>query len=164
MVFSIVGLSFFLAGGSSLANRAFSIHSEQAFLDKAFSVEACEIKWSFDVYGVITKGGMAVGLDDTLYASTSEGWVYALNPNGSAKWTAEFLLDEPLIIRGTDQYEELGNIEGEVPDSIIILDEVFENDDFSHASPTLSGDGQTLYISGRISGNVYALNRLINSQ
>lgn len=120
--------------------------------------DQCEIKWSYPIFGVVSEGGIGLDSDGALYAGTSEGFIYAIYPDGTEKWTAHFEL--PITGYKQQQYdptllEEIDKVA--IPDSII-LSEFSDVDNFSHSSPTLSNNGDLIYFGGQVSGKVYALN------
>lgn len=117
------------------------------------------VKWSFQMRGIVLKGGLALGPDNTVYAGTTEGWVYGVNPNGSVKWELDLNPDE---VTAADKLPQLDDIpEGidvhQIPDSIVVPDEALDHDDFSHASPTVTADGKRLYVAGHTSGKIYCI-------
>jgi len=127
----------------------------------------CTIKWSYPLDGVTTKGGFAINNDGTIYAGTSEGIVYAINPDGTLKWdlsfdiTSEQAQDVDISTIPSELRDavppnfDISNISN-IPDSLFYPG-AYDRDDFSHSSPTLSSDGKILYVAGRISGTVYAI-------
>ncbi len=117
------------------------------------------IKWSYKIRGVVTKGGVALGADGTVYAGDEAGFVYAVKKDGSLKWEINLNPKEP--------YENFPQYQGslpedikkeEIPDSIILPDGVLTSENLCHSSPTLTSDGKKLYIGGINSGNVYCIN------
>lgn len=43
------------------------------------------VKWKFDTKGAI-RSSPAIGFDGTIYISSTNGYIYAINPNGTLKW------------------------------------------------------------------------------
>jgi outer membrane protein assembly factor BamB/predicted esterase len=141
----------------------FGIALATEFFKKQFGleqdIEDGTIKWSCEIRGIVLKGGLALGPDNTVYAGTTEGWVYGVNPNGSVKWELDL---NPKEVTAEDKLPQLDEIpEGvnvsEIPDSIVIPDEALDHDDFSHSSGTLTADGKRLYVAGHTSGKIYCI-------
>ena len=123
-------------------------------------VEDGTLIWSYHTRGIVLKGGLAMGPDNVIYASTTAGWIYAVNSDGLLKWELNL---NPKEVRPEDKLPQLAKIpEGvnvrDIPDAIVIPDEALEHDDFSHASPTLTADGKRLYVAGHTSGKIYCIN------
>jgi len=117
------------------------------------------IKWSCEIRGIVLKGGLALGPDKTIYAATTEGFVYGVNPDSTVKWELNL---NPKEVRPEDMLPQLKEIpEGidvrDIPDSIVIPDGALDGDNFSHASPTLTPDGKRLYVAGHTSGKIYCI-------
>jgi len=123
------------------------------------------IKWSRKIRGIVLKGGLALGPDGTIYAATTEGFVYGVNPDGTVKWEMDL---NPKEVRPEDMPPQLKEVPSgidvrDIPDSIVIPDSALEGDNFSHASPTLTPDGKRLYVAGHTSGKIYCIDTATGS-
>jgi len=111
-----------------------------------------------------------IGPDGTVYASNDDGYLYAVNPNGTQKWKTslhgEFELNEnlssPAIVADGTIYVGVGFIDGEILGSFYAFNpDGSQKWNFStgiglESSPAIGADG-TIYLATD-DGNFYALN------
>ena len=104
-------------------------------------------------------GGISIGPDGTLYASDDGGVLYAVNPNGTLKWS--FATGGQ--VRGSPTIDAMGTIHlGSQDNRFYAIDPAgnlkwtyWTGDSIYNPSPAIASDG-TLYFSS-IDGHLYAL-------
>jgi len=116
-------------------------------------------KWSFTTGDIIGASSPSISSDGTLYVGSWDNNVYALNPDGSQKWsyqTGSSVFGSPTIggdgtiyIASTDNFLYALTPAGG-------LKWKFQSGGFGNSSPTIGPDG-TLFI-GSYDNNLYALN------
>lgn len=119
--------------------------------------------------GRATQSGIIIDSSGTIYFGSRDSCLYALNPDGSLKW--KYNTSGSIIQQIIPNIDLQGNIyvtnfksaltdEGELysinPDGTLNWHVTYETG-FASKSPTLSVDGNTIYIPARDS-NLYALN------
>jgi len=115
-------------------------------------------KWRFET-GDAVASSPAIGSDGTIYVGSSDGYVYAINPNGTQKWrfqTGNTILSSPAI--GYDGVLYIGSRDSRVyainPDGTEKWQ--FLTGASVDSSPTIGLDG-TIYIGSK-DHNLYAIN------
>jgi len=116
------------------------------------------VKWTYTTGGAIYRSGVAIGLDGTLYIGSKDGYVYALNPNGTKKWsyTTGEVWTTPAV--GSDGTVYIGTKDGYIYalNSNGTLKWSYYNGGIDDGSPAIGTDG-TIYV-GSQDKKVYALN------
>ncbi len=126
-----------------------------------------DLKWSFQT-GDMLESSPAIGADGFIYVGSSDGKLYALNPNAAndsdrVKWVYEtggWITASPVI--GKDGTIYVGSYDGNLyalnPNATNDSDRVkwfYETGDWLASSPAIGADG-TIYISS-YDGKLYAL-------
>lgn len=101
----------------------------------------------------------AIGADGTIYIGSWDARLYALDPDGSLKWsykTGQAVSSSPAVSSDGTIYfgSEDGNIYALDPDGSLKWS--YQSDNYVFSSPVIDADG-TVYI-GSHDGNIYALN------
>ena len=117
--------------------------------------ETATLKWTFKTDGGI-ESSPAVSADGTIYVGSKDKNLYAINPDGTEKWTywgASGVMDSsPAIGLDGTIYSANGFLYAINPDGTNKW--VFMTPAGPTSSPTISPDG-TIYVNG---GNLYAIN------
>ncbi|MBU1651627.1 M6 family metalloprotease domain-containing protein, partial [bacterium] len=117
------------------------------------------LKWKFKTDGMV-ESSPALGSDGTIYVGSQDGYLYAVNPDGTQKWkfmTFGAIWSSPIV--GSDGTIYFGSYDNSVyalnPNGTMKWK--YMTFDFVEAKPALSPDGNTLYV-GSYDGNFYAFN------
>ncbi len=124
----------------------------------ASSFEAGTLKWAFGTDDDVV-ASPTVGDDGTIYVGSTDGYLYAVNPNGTEKWSFETGSDIwGSVVIGPDGTLYFGSGDGYIyrlnPDGTEIWRFAMEDGTFS--TPALGADG-TIYV-GSLDKNLYAIN------
>ncbi len=121
------------------------------------SNEPGTLKWRFET-GDTVESSPAIGSDGTIYASSWNGYIYAISPDGSLKWkykTRDGVFSSPAI--GTDGTIYVGSGDNYLyaisPDGSLRWK--FWTGSYVSSSPAIGTDG-TIYV-GSWNGYIYAL-------
>ncbi|WP_321506270.1 PKD domain-containing protein [uncultured Methanoregula sp.] len=117
------------------------------------------VKWIYQTGGVIGYVGYSIGADGTIYTGSNDKKFYALNPDGTAKWsytTGNQLVGTPAIAADGTIYE--GNLDKNLyafnPDGT--LKWTYATGGAVRGSPSIGSDG-TIYV-GSFDKIFYAIN------
>jgi outer membrane protein assembly factor BamB len=109
-----------------------------------------ELKWKFETGGAVVSSP-AIGNDGTIYVSSDDHFLYALNPDGSLKWkyeTGDKITASPSI--GSDGTIYVGSHDRQlyaINPSDGTLKWVFPTKSVFTSSPAIGSDG-TIYVGG----------------
>nr|WP_319372975.1 leucine-rich repeat protein [uncultured Methanobacterium sp.] len=116
------------------------------------------ILWSYTTGASISYAGPSIASDGTIYIGSGDGNVYALNPNGTVKWTyhtGSAIYGSPAI--GTDGTIYVGSLDNNVyalnPDGTLKWN--YTTGAAIYGSPAIGADG-TIYV-GSYDKKLYAL-------
>lgn len=125
--------------------------------------DTLEVQWS-DSIGCEDRGGPAVGPDGIIYVGGHSGTIHAVNPDGTKQWKRPFPVSLPeeetvdgIPVSIRDAVPKGFDLETMPPMVWHPMEDEPNHDDFFRMVPAISDDGATLYLSGRRSGNIYAL-------
>jgi outer membrane protein assembly factor BamB len=120
--------------------------------------------WRFtagDAFDASIWSSPALGPDGTVYVGSDNGLLYALNPDGSARWsydTGDRVYSSPAVADDGTIY--VGSYDNNVhavnPDGTSAWASPFSTGDWVRSSPAIGADG-IIYVGSR-DGNLYAIN------
>jgi outer membrane protein assembly factor BamB len=164
--FSPIGIEFLALGSPAMANNriyvGFAENDNELY---ALNNRHGKLKWASPIGGF--SSSPAIGKDGTIYVGTNDAKLYAINPDGSTKWSSSVLFGLPVLSSpaigpdgtiyvgsGTPDIGAAGNLYAFDPAG-------FEKWTFPtglavYSSPAISADG-TVYV-GSDDGNLYAIN------
>ncbi len=125
-----------------------------------FGPETSDTLWTYTLGGAIFWSSPAIAEDGTIYFGCQDGYLYAINPDGSLKWTyvtyGEILSSPAIGTDGTIYFGSSDKYLYAIEDSITYakLRWTFAGSSYGIDSPILIGTNGTVYA---IAGNLYAI-------
>jgi outer membrane protein assembly factor BamB len=119
--------------------------------------DASTLKWSFEIVREI-RSSPAIDADGTIYIQSLDGYLFAINPNGTEKWRFSMPGIESSPAIGLDGTIYVGNslfIYAINPDGSEKW--TYDTGALTWSSPTIGQDGR-IYVSAYGNGTLYALN------
>ena len=116
------------------------------------------VKWQYATGGVI-QSSPVIASDNTIYAGSFDGKVYALNPGGTLKWSSPVLglvYSTPAIGSDGTIYVGAGTVLYALNNATGAVSWSYDTGSTVRSSPIVGADGTIYFGSGN--GNIYAVN------